>query len=348
MKTYIASLMMVVVVLASMMAMAAGVPTPTTASAPTVTMPIRIPTSLLELESFALGEVTHGVLYGGSAGAVLPGGTMVADVYATNPDIRVMLNELQQSVLSFDVGDPSAEQWVGENLLDQNGYQLFWGSNEFYPQENAGNWAPPDWAMHISLQMNSEIPIALGIDEAHAIVTDENGSNRWVDLYVSNGQAFYPVWLLGANGQLVFTPVGGGTPTIYNLNTGGQVPPTPVKDKGVQSAIANLIILDDPENIVLGGVGKAGGGMINPLYQVTLTSANDALSVQATAPNGEEAVAVTYRLVAGGEPVTAQIPGRGSLSLDAGVVYNIWFTFPTWGVDQPAIPDYPPCEGGCG
>lgn len=347
MKRLIVSIVMLVFVVTN--AMAAGYP-PTNAPLPA---DLRMITSVKALTSYSKEQVAQATANGWSTGIVLPGGTSWAWVSAHDDDIRVITQLLAKEKLSYSIGDPRSQQFLGANLMDNMGYVLFQGQNSFYLEQDGDGWKLPAGAANVKLRLNSYVPISIpGVNNAQAVVTDRYGNQQYVWINTYGDRMFFPTSLCGFSGQIRVT-VGQNT-GVYDLGTGNNVPPTPVSAE-VQATIDGLMVLDDPMEIVFDQsmpvpptVPKAGGGadptqteaVVNPIYQVGFTSPK-VVSVYATAPNGEVATSLVVRKV--GETMPAiYIINEGEMSQVAFTegIYDVWFVFPTFGADEPMIPPY--------
>ncbi|MCX6712065.1 MAG: hypothetical protein NT041_00030 [Candidatus Vogelbacteria bacterium] len=323
-------LMFLLVVVLANVAMAGGsTPTP----APVITMPtdMKMITSAKALESYAKEQVARAFVSAGSSGVIMPGGKPWVEVQGQSADIREIFDLMAKEILSFRVLDPTAEQYLYASFCDNLGYELFFGSNQYrLLPDGHGGWLVPSDAKKIILSLAQYVPIYVpGVDTAFAVMAD--GQRFYCNIW--DNRMFFPTSMAGMVGHIV---VGAGNgSTAYDMATGEIVVTTPV-GLSAQTSIKGLITLDDPDVIESRPVSVDGQGE-NPLYQIKAT-VTKTVTLSAETSEGELSTGVYVREVGMSDLVYFDI-SIGAIPLSPGV-YDLWFVYPNFGVDEPTIPPY--------
>jgi len=336
--------MMMLVLLGSVSAWAGEIssaqPAPveeTETSSANLPIPANLPmiASTKALTSYAKERVAQASMFSGSAGPILPGGKTYVTVTLASQDIRQIADLLAKEKLSFRVLKPEVEQYLSASYCDENGLQLFYGSNSYRLEKGVdGTWPVPDWAKNIKLNLCQEVPIYVpGVNFAYA-----NVGGRYVQINVWRNYVWFPTSLAGIAGQLIIGMMDGGG-VSYDI-TSGEQSETVLIEASANVSVDNLVALDDPE-VLYSLPTSVGGQGQNPLYQLVISDTRT-IPLFGRTSEGELATGVYVRQVGTSELMYFDI-SIGALPFSAGT-YDLWFVYPNFGQDEPVIP--PSYDGG--
>lgn len=311
----------------------------------TAELPASLPMikSSFELLSWAKSRVKNAYSYGGSYGPVIPGGRTSVQVGKDDSDIRSISTFLSESMLDFRVALPEEVCYFGASMADCNGHELFYGNNYFYLSQDGEEWSVPQGATEVTLQLVDNVPIPVpGVQWANMYIKDDNGNTTYRSINTWGGYIFFPKSLANmtnAGWTAVLTLYNGNGGKAYNMTTGEVIPGTQVK-AGVKTNIERLVTLDDPTVVKDIPKSVSGQGRRN-WYQIKITSATT-VDFYGITTEGEVASRVSMRpATEAGETQSFDIvPGSWvPLELSPGV-YDVWFEYPEFDREEPAVPPY--------